>query len=61
MSSVDTPCSDIRSCPIDTLHEYAQIQHDFNRNKYFNPQEALEYGLVDRVIKPPRTQALGVS
>jgi len=40
---------------------HVQIQHDFNRNKYFNPQEALEYGLVDRVIKPPRTQALGVS
>ena len=38
-----------------------QIQQDFNRNKYFNPQEALEYGLVDRVIKPPRTQALGVA
>jgi ATP-dependent protease ClpP protease subunit len=39
----------------------SQIQQDFNRNKYFNPQEALEYGLVDRVIKPPRTQALGVA
>ena len=39
----------------------AQIQRDFNRNKYFNPQEAVEYGLVDQVIRPPRTQSLRVA
>jgi ATP-dependent protease ClpP protease subunit len=38
----------------------AQIQHDFNRNKYFDTSEALEYGIIDRVIKPPRTRVLGV-
>ena len=38
----------------------AQIQHDFNRNKYFDTQEALEYGVIDRIIKPPRTRVLGV-
>ncbi len=38
----------------------AQIQHDFNRNKYFDTSEALEYGIIDRVIRPPRTQVLGV-
>ena len=38
----------------------AQIQHDFNRNKYFDTKEALEYGVIDRIIKPPRTRVLGV-
>jgi ATP-dependent Clp protease protease subunit len=37
-----------------------KIQHDFNRNKYFTAQSAQEYGLIDRILKPPRTQSLGV-
>ena len=31
-----------------------QIQFDFNRNKYFSAEAALEYGVIDRIIKPPR-------
>lgn len=38
-----------------------QIQRDFNRNMYFNPQEALEYGLIDNILRPPRSQSLGIS
>ena len=37
-----------------------QVQHDFNRNFYFDANEALEYGIIDRIIKPPRSQSLGV-
>lgn len=37
-----------------------QVQHDFNRNYYFNTQEAKEYGLIDNIIKPPRSAMLGV-
>lgn len=37
------------------------IQKDFNRNMYFNPAEALEYGLIDNVLRPPRSQSLGIS
>ena len=36
----------------------AQIQYDFNRNKYFDAKAALEYGLIDRVLDPPRVQQL---
>lgn len=37
-----------------------QVQHDFNRNYYFNTQEAKEYGIIDNIIKPPRSAMLGV-
>eukprot|EP00891_Asterochloris_glomerata_P001671 jgi/Astpho2/1671/Aster-04104 len=37
-----------------------KVQHDFNRNFYFDANEALEYGIIDRIIKPPRSQSLGV-
>ena len=45
----------------DCLCWVPQIQKDFNRNKYFNPQEALDYGLIDNVLRPPRSQSLGVA
>ncbi|KAK9814397.1 hypothetical protein WJX72_005299 [[Myrmecia] bisecta] len=41
-----------------TAQPVEKIQHDFNRNKYFDTEEAKAYGLIDQVIKPPRTQAL---
>ncbi|KAL3133756.1 hypothetical protein ABBQ32_008240 [Trebouxia sp. C0010 RCD-2024] len=37
-----------------------RVQHDFNRNYYFNTQEAKEYGIIDNIIKPPRSAMLGV-
>ena len=37
-----------------------QIRFDFNRNKYFDTKEALEYGIIDQVVRPLRTQTLGV-
>ena len=37
-----------------------QVQHDFNRNKFFDAQEAKDYGIVDQIIRPPRSQSLGV-
>ena len=33
----------------------AEVQRDFNRNKYFSAEEALEYGVIDRILPPPRT------
>jgi ATP-dependent Clp protease protease subunit len=32
-----------------------RIQHDFNRNCYFDVDEAIQYGLIDKVLPPPRT------
>ena len=26
-----------------------QVQFDFNRNKYFDTKEAVEYGIIDQV------------
>ncbi|CAL5226195.1 g9031 [Coccomyxa viridis] len=37
-----------------------KVQFDFNRNKYFDTKEALEYGIIDQVVRPLRTQALGI-
>lgn len=31
-----------------------QITKDLSRIKRFGSQEALEYGLIDRIIRPPR-------
>ncbi|KAH7514080.1 hypothetical protein FEM48_Zijuj11G0050500 [Ziziphus jujuba var. spinosa] len=34
-----------------------KIYKDLSRMKRFNAQEALEYGLIDRVVRPPRIKA----
>ncbi|KAL2646355.1 hypothetical protein AAZV13_05G049000 [Glycine max] len=34
-----------------------QITKDLSRMKRFNAQEALEYGLIDRIVRPPRIKA----
>ncbi|OIV93510.1 hypothetical protein TanjilG_21763 [Lupinus angustifolius] len=34
-----------------------KITQDLSRMKRFNAQEALEYGLIDRVVRPPRIKA----
>ncbi|CAJ1943482.1 unnamed protein product [Sphenostylis stenocarpa] len=34
-----------------------KITQDLSRMKRFNSQEALEYGLVDRIVRPPRIKA----
>lgn len=33
-----------------TGHTYEEILHDTDRDRYFTPQEALEYGLIDKVL-----------
>lgn len=40
-----------------TLNVYMQINQDLGRMKRFNAQEALEYGLIDRIVRPPRIKA----
>ncbi|KAK3038498.1 hypothetical protein RJ639_029796, partial [Escallonia herrerae] len=37
--------------PVDKIHK------DLGRMKRFNAQEALEYGLIDRIVRPPRIKA----
>ncbi|EXC17843.1 ATP-dependent Clp protease proteolytic subunit-related protein 2 [Morus notabilis] len=34
-----------------------KINKDLSRVKRFNAQEALEYGLIDRIVRPPRIKA----
>lgn len=46
--------------PVIDLLLSVQVQHDFNRNKFFDAQEAKDYGIVDQIIRPPRSQSLGV-
>ena len=35
-----------------------QVFKDFSRDYYFSAEEALEYGLVDVILPPPRTKIL---
>ncbi|KAK8341944.1 hypothetical protein V6Z11_A08G202600 [Gossypium hirsutum] len=34
-----------------------KINKDLSRMKRFNAQQALEYGLIDRIVRPPRIKA----
>ncbi|KAG4171629.1 hypothetical protein ERO13_A12G222000v2 [Gossypium hirsutum] len=34
-----------------------KVNKDLSRMKRFNAQEALEYGLIDRIVRPPRIKA----
>jgi ATP-dependent Clp protease protease subunit len=34
-----------------TGQEYDRVHADMDRDRYFNPEEAVEYGLIDRVIE----------
>lgn len=36
------------------------VARDFSRNKYFDTKEAQEYGLIDQIVRPRRSAALGV-
>lgn len=44
-----------------TGQTYEKVFSDFGRNKYFNAEEALEYGIVDRIIKPSRSKILNAT
>lgn len=44
-----------------TGQSYEKVFSDFGRNKYFNAQEALEYGIVDKIIKPSRSKILNAT
>lgn len=37
-----------------------QVAYDFSRNKYFSTEEALEYGVIDNIVKPKRSALAGV-
>ncbi|KAA3469033.1 ATP-dependent Clp protease proteolytic subunit-related 2, chloroplastic-like protein [Gossypium australe] len=42
---------------INTDQSVKKINKDLSRMKRFNAQEALEYGLIDRIVRPPRIKA----
>lgn len=41
-----------------TGKDYATVRKDMSRNRYFNAQQAVDYGLVDRVLAPDDRQTL---
>lgn len=43
-----------------TGQPFEKVAKDFSRNKYFDAKDALEYGIVDQIVKPRRGAALGV-
>lgn len=51
------PPPSTRFAPPPTL---LQVAYDFSRNKYFSTEEALEYGVIDNIVKPKRSALAGV-
>ena len=41
-----------------TGKDYATVRKDMSRNRYFTAQQAVDYGLVDRVLAPDDRQTL---
>ena len=39
---------------------FDEIAQDFSRNKYFDAKEAADYGLIDTIVRPRRSAALGI-
>ena len=37
-----------------------QMTKDLKRDQYFTPQEAVDYGLIDKVIFPRRSKQMGL-
>ena len=44
----------ILSLPVQYVYLGLQVQTDFNRNKYFSAEEAQEYGVIDKLLLPPK-------
>ncbi|PSC70166.1 cullin 3 [Micractinium conductrix] len=44
-----------------TGQPFEKVAQDFSRNKYFDTNEAQEYGLIDEVVRPRRSAMLGVA
>ena len=42
----------VRLLSFHTGHSEAEIAEDIARPKYFNPYEAVDYGIIDRVLEP---------
>jgi ATP-dependent Clp protease protease subunit len=38
--------------PLCAGHSEEEISKDTKRPKYFNPYEAIDYGIIDRVLEP---------
>jgi ATP-dependent Clp protease protease subunit len=43
-----------------TQQPFEKVAKDFSRNKYFDAEEALAYGVIDQIVGKPRSAALGV-
>lgn len=43
-----------------TGQPFERVAKDFSRNMYFDAKEALEYGVIDNIVKPRRSAMLGV-
>lgn len=48
-------CSD-RLCCIG--REKEEVRKDVGRNRYFTPPQAIEYGLIDRIVRPEDAVAI---
>lgn len=49
----------VLACGRPLVHFVSQLQVELNRNKYMDPKGALEYGVIDQIVKPKRKEILG--
>mmetsp|Transcript_15485 Transcript_15485/g.21370 ORF Transcript_15485/g.21370 Transcript_15485/m.21370 type:complete len:253 (+) Transcript_15485:53-811(+) len=43
-----------------TGHTKEEVKVDFNRDTYFTPEQAIEYGVIDQIIFPRRSSMMGL-
>ncbi|KAK9842598.1 hypothetical protein WJX81_008193 [Elliptochloris bilobata] len=41
-----------------TGKEEAEVRKDVGRNRYFTPEQAIEYGIIDRIVRPQEEVAM---
>ena len=48
----------VKTSPLDVGREKEQVRKDVGRNRYFTPPQAIEYGLIDRIVRPEDAVAI---
>ncbi len=53
---LSSACTYSLLCPAG--QEKEQVRKDIGRNRYFTPPQAIEYGLIDRIVQPEDAVAI---
>lgn len=48
----------MKGLPDDAGKDKEVVRKDIGRNRYFTPQQAIEYGVIDRIVQPSDAVAI---